>query len=204
MVDHLKTFFGDLAEIRAIPFGVDQPWFEVKRREISGPRKWLVVLRVTSKKMGQLFPWGEGLFEKEDELHVLGPLQEKVDMPPWVRFHGATHPRELREKWFPEATGLITLSEHDEGRPQVILEAMASGLPVIASDLPAHRDVIRHGETGWLVSSQNEFQDTLSWLKKRENNLQTGNRARTWVAKNIGTWDDCADRYMNAYQSVMR
>jgi len=204
MVERLNALFGDLAEIRAIPFGVDRPWYELQRKDSVGPRKWLVVLRVTAKKMGQLFPWGEGLFGKEDELHVLGPLQEKIDMPPWAHFHGATHPRELREKWFPEAAGLITLSEHDEGRPQVILEAMASGLPVIASDLPAHRDVIRHGETGWLVSSPDAFQESLYWLGKRENNLQMGNRARTWVLKSIGTWDDCAERYMNAYQSVAR
>jgi len=204
MVERLNTLLGDLAEIRAIPFGVDQPWFELLRRDAGSPRKWIVVLRVTSKKMGQLFPWGEGLFGKEDELHVLGPLQEKVDMPAWVHFHGATNPLALREKWFPEAAGLITLSEHDEGRPQVILEAMASGLPVIASDQPAHRDVIRHGETGWLVSSQEEFQEALSWLKKRENNIQMGSQAAAWVQENIGTWDDCAERYLKAYQSVVR
>ncbi len=204
MVARLNTLFGDLAEIRAIPFGVDQPWFDVKRREMSGPRKWLVVLRVTSKKMGQLFPWGDGLFGKQDELHILGPMQEKVAIPPWAHFHGATHPRELLERWFPEAAGLITLSEHDEGRPQVILEAMASGLPVIASDQPAHRDVILNGKTGWLVSSRHQFQESLSWLKEADNAICMGTRARTWVAENIGTWDDCADRYMKAYQSVMR
>lgn len=33
----------------------------------------------------------------------------------------------------------------------VILEAMASGLPVIASDLSGVRTVVRAGETGWLV-----------------------------------------------------
>ncbi len=203
MVERLDKLFGDLAEIRVIPFGVHQPWFELQRREAEGPRKWLVVLRVTRKKMGQLFPWGWDLFRKEDELHVLGPLQERVDIPPWVHFHGPTHPQELRDKWFPEAAGLITLSEHDEGRPQVILEAMASGLPVIASDLPAHRDVIRQGKTGWLVSSQKEFQEALHWLKERENNMQMGNQAKTWVLKNIGTWDDCAERYVKAYQSVM-
>jgi len=204
MTGRLDTLFGDLAEIRTIPFGVDPPWFEIRRDHAGKRRKWLVVLRVTAKKMGHLFPWGEGLFGKEDELHVLGPMQEKIDMPPWVRFHGATHPRELREKWFPEAAGLITLSQHDEGRPQVILEAMASGLPVIASDQPAHRDVIRHGETGWLVSSQDEFLEAVAWLGNRENNLQMGKRARTWVLENIGTWSDCATRYVYAYRTVVR
>jgi len=204
MAGRLRTLFGDLAEIRPIPFGVDQPWFEIRRRDAGEPRKWLVVLRMTAKKMGRLFPWGEGLFGQDDELHVLGPMQERVDMPPWVRFHGATHPRELQERWFPEASGLITLSEHDEGRPQVILEAMASGLPVIASDQPAHRDVIRHGETGWLVSSQGEFVEAVTRLKKRENSRQMGDRAKAWVQENIGTWADCAERYMDAYRAIVR
>jgi glycosyltransferase involved in cell wall biosynthesis len=62
-------------------------------------------------------------------------------------------PRALLEEWFPQAAGLITLSQHDEGRPQVLLEAMAARLPVIASNLPAHRDLIRSGETGMLVDS---------------------------------------------------
>ena len=131
-------------------------------------------------------------------------MQEKVDIPSWAHFHGATHPLELREQWFPEAAGLITLSEHDEGRPQVILEAMAAGLPVIASDQPAHRDVILNGKTGWLVSSRHEFQEGLSWLKKKDNNIRMGERARMWIREHIGTWDDCAERYMKAYQSVMR
>ena len=204
MVEPLRTLFGDVAEIRAIPFGVDQQCFEVRRKVVSGPRKWLVVLRVTAKKMGQLFAWGEGLFDEKDELHILGPMQEKISIPTWARFHGATHPRELRDRWFPEATGLITLSEHDEGRPQILLEAMAAGLPVIASDQPAHRDVVRQGETGWLVSSQRELKEALGWLKEGENNLRMGDRARSWVLKEIGTWDDCAQRFMNAYQSLLR
>lgn len=42
-----------------------------------------------------------------------------------------------------------------EGLGLVMVEAMGCGCPVIASDLPAVRDVIRHGETGWLVKSAN-------------------------------------------------
>lgn len=86
----------------------------------------------------------------------------------------------------------------------MILEAMASAMPVIASDQPAHRDVIRHGETGWLVSSQKEFHEAVTWLKKKDNNILMGMRARAWVLENIGTWSDCAARYVDAYRTVVR
>lgn len=37
------------------------------------------------------------------------------------------------------------------------LEAQACGLPVIAFDYGALRETVKHGETGWLVNSMNEF-----------------------------------------------
>lgn len=42
-----------------------------------------------------------------------------------------------------------------EGLGLVMVEAMGCGCPVIASDLPAVRDVIRHAETGLLVEANN-------------------------------------------------
>lgn len=35
--------------------------------------------------------------------------------------------------------------------PLKILESMAAGIPVIASDLPAVREIVSHGDDGWLV-----------------------------------------------------
>lgn len=38
-----------------------------------------------------------------------------------------------------------------EGLPTVILESMANGVPVIATDIPGTREIIHAGENGWLV-----------------------------------------------------
>jgi glycosyltransferase involved in cell wall biosynthesis len=37
-----------------------------------------------------------------------------------------------------------------EGQSNTILEAMAAGVPVIATDIPGNRDLVKHGETGYL------------------------------------------------------
>lgn len=204
MCPALENAFGDLAEIRPIPFGVDTAWFEVVRLPLlDDTRHWLAVTRLTRNKIGDLFNWGEGLFGEERQLHLFGPMQEKIDVPSWVRYHGSTHPAELMLTWFPEACGLITLSKHDEGRPQVVLEAMAAGLPVLASDLPAHQDIVTHQETGWLASSREDVSRGLSWLEDPESNLRTGKKARDWVKNRVGSWQNCADRYTAAYQHLL-
>jgi glycosyltransferase involved in cell wall biosynthesis len=38
-----------------------------------------------------------------------------------------------------------------EGQPNAVMEAMAAGIPVIASDIPGNRELIIHGESGLLV-----------------------------------------------------
>ncbi len=38
-----------------------------------------------------------------------------------------------------------------EGLPTVILEAMASGVPVVATDIPGTNELVKHGANGWLA-----------------------------------------------------
>ena len=200
----LELAFGDLAEIRPIAFGVDDPWFEVVRAmPADKTRHWLAVTRLTKNKIGDLFNWGEGLFGQERQLHLFGPMQEPLELPRWVQYHGPTHPTDLLQNWFPQACGLITLSRHDEGRLQVMLEAMAAGLPVLASHLPAHRDMLQHRQTGWLAATRDELCQGLDWLEDPVHNQATGQAARSWIKASIGTWDDCADRYTAAYRSLL-
>lgn len=202
MVKDLKTHFGDVAEVRANPFGVGQAWFDVTRRPTS-PAEWLVVSRVTRKKLGDLMAFGDGLFSKERRLRLLGPMQETMRLPDWIDYEGPTNPGELREHWFPRAAGLISLSHHDEGRPQVMIEAMAAGLPIIASRIPAHEDLIRHGETGWLSSGRQELAKLMQQTESPTAAVKIGSNARAWIRDHIGTWDDSAHRCIAAYRELM-
>jgi hypothetical protein len=205
MVPELDRIFGDIAEVSAISFGIEKGWYAITRENNAcASGQWLAVTRVTRGKIGNLFSWGEEVFSSKANLHLLGPHQEgTVLIPDWVNFHGPTFPEALKSSWFRQAAGLISLSQHDEGRPQVMLEAMASGLPIIASDLPAHRDIIRHGETGFLVSTREDLRAAINYLSDPENNSKIGAAAREAAIASYGTWDDCAARYRSAYAKLM-
>lgn len=51
------------------------------------------------------------------------------------------------------AIDLLLLPSRWEGMPYVVMEAMASGVPVVATPVDGARDLVDHGRTGWVVPS---------------------------------------------------
>ena len=59
---------------------------------------------------------------------------------------------------------VYTASSLREGLPRNVMEAMASGLPVIAVENRGHRALVREGETGYLVHGEQELCDRIRTL----------------------------------------
>lgn len=80
-----------------------------------------------------------------------------------VRYIGAVGPSE-RDALFKEATAVLHLNTIPERFGLVMAEAMAAGVPVIAMDKGSCREVIAHGETGFLVNSAQEAAQAVDCL----------------------------------------
>lgn len=200
----IEAAFGDLAQVIPVSFGIDPSWYTINRTPSWEKPIWLAVTRLTDAKLGPLFEWSQPLFRNcHRQLHLFGPMQEPTNLPNWIHYHGAATSEQLATEWFPRACGLITLSRHAEGRPQVMLEAMAAGLPIIASRMPAHAMTVVDGETGALCNSPQTYGDALSTLEDAATNQRFSTAARRWADKQIGTWDDCANRYIRIYRQLL-
>lgn len=203
MVPGLRGHFGDIAQVECVPFGIDTAYFDLVRQP-QAPEQWLCVSRLTQAKIGDLFAWGEQHFRgQRRELHLFGPMQQAIQVPDWVKYHGAVSQADLLGRWFPSATGLISLSKHPEGRPQVMLEAMAAGLPIIASELPAHRSLLDPSGAGWICSSEPELGPALAACESDSEGFRIGAAGRAFAMERFGTWDTCAARYAEHYKSLL-
>lgn len=200
----IKRFGKVIYKIKTVQFGIEDRWYNIQRKvEYSSPRRWVSVIRLTEKKIGPLFTWGENIFNGNDELHLYGPNQENIPIPSWVHYHGPIGPNELVNDIYPGAYAYISLSQHDEGRPQAILEAMAAGLPVVASDIEAHRNLLQDTEGGILVNDRSTFSHAIDKLIDETRHKRSCEEARNFIMQEHGTWDDCATRYANLYKILM-
>jgi glycosyltransferase involved in cell wall biosynthesis len=93
------------------------------------------------------------------------------------------------------------LPSYSEGLPRVIYEAMAAGLPVVASSVSGIPEIVQESVTGFLVQpgDENALAERMQWVLRHPIDArEMGRRAH-----------DCADRafsteaYVGAYHRML-
>jgi glycosyltransferase involved in cell wall biosynthesis len=73
----------------------------------------------------------------------------------WIRYLGQMPHREMGEIY--RYADVVLNTSLSEGQSSAILEAMATGVPVLGSDISGNRDIVSHGSVGFLYRDEYEF-----------------------------------------------
>lgn len=163
-----RDYDADPARIRAIPNGCDATIFQPRDRNEARAALGIDADAELVVYVGRLVP-EKGLRELLDALATLAPqrpklqlalvgegpmraeLDAKVAADPTLRVHlpGAQGPHEVA-RWM-AASDLVTLPSYSEGHPNVLVEALACGRPVVATPVGGIPEVV-DADCGLLVA----------------------------------------------------
>ncbi len=163
---------------------------------LEGAVRFLFVGRVMHEKgVDELFSaarrlkhaYGDGV-----EFHIVGsfeegykPLMDELEQTGVVKYHGY----QSDMKHFYAMADCVVLPSYHEGMSNVLLEAAASGRPLITSDIPGCREAVEPGVSGYLCPARDA--DALYATMRQFLELPPAQRAamgaasHDWIARNF-------------------
>lgn len=143
-------------KVRVIPNYVDTDHFCPNLQMTRIPKRVCFVGRLEPQK--NLMALLDACAGLEIDMYIVGSgSQEKMLKDRAAQLNLSAHfwgnlPNEKLPDIINSATAFVLPSLY-EGHPKALLEAMACGLPVIGTDVPGIREIIQHGENGWLCGT---------------------------------------------------
>ena len=154
---------------------------------------------ITQAALGaRLILLGEG-----EERRDLEALTKELNLEDFVTFHGRVPNTETPK--FMTASDILVLPSLSEGFPVVVLEAMACGLPIVATNVRGLSEIIVDDQNGFTVEPENP-----EAIADRVLQLLRDDQLRSKIGENNRhnakqySWDDVVRRLESVYDSVAK
>lgn len=199
-------------KINVIANGIDPAFFAAgeQRRANDGIVRFLYAGNlVPGKGVQVILEAAAALSEENWRLDIVGdgPEREKLaafcqakGLQAKVIFHGSVAPEQM--PGFMSQADVFVFASFAEGRPNVVLEAMAVGLPVLASSIPALQELIVSGREGLLFppgDGQRLGEQMAQLLSNSAERRNMGEQAHRTVAMLHLSWQETARCYAVLY-----
>jgi glycosyltransferase involved in cell wall biosynthesis len=208
----LALAFDPQTAVDIIPNGVNLERFRPAERAWSPARMLFVGRIVYQKGLDVLFQALGGLLDLDWQLTLVGDgnqrprLEEQarsLGMFERIHFTGWLNGDAVVQQ-YQQANLYLAPSRH-EGMPNVVLEAMSAGLPVVATAIAGNEELILPGINGLLVAPENPqaLQKSLRELLSDPEQLKKmGAASRQRVAASY-TWEATADQYLALLENIL-
>ena len=166
-------------------------------RPIKGLPYLIKAMTIIKDKNKKLLLVGDG--EERDQLE---DLVKKLKLEKYVTFIGKVPYDDVFK--YMVVSDILVLSSLSEGLPNVILEAMAAGLPIVATRVGGIPDIVKDGENGFLIDPKNPEQ-----IAEKINLFLEDDKLREKISKNNKqkakeySWESVIERLEKIYFRVI-
>lgn len=211
--DLLQQFPQCAGKIEHIPNGVDDALLSLPPSRAASHALRLIYVGnlIASKGVHELLAALQG---SDDALSLTivgdGPARAQLQqqatelgLASQIRFAGTVAPAAVASLLAEH--DVLVLPSHAEGRPNAVVEAMAAGRAVVASDLPGIAELITDGREGLLVPPGDiaALRAALHGLAAtRSRCTELGQAARARILDLGLDWHHCAQRYLELYSEA--
>ncbi|WP_198014461.1 glycosyltransferase family 4 protein [Methylobacter marinus] len=138
---------------------------------------------------------------EKDNLLVLSRSFENINQ---ISFTGGVKPSEIPQLLANH--DVFLLASYSEGRPNVILEAMAANMPVIATNIEGVNELVIPNKTGLLfeAGSRKQLSENIDYLINNPSmQRKMGEAARSAIIEQGLTWERTAIHYKQIYNNLI-
>jgi glycosyltransferase involved in cell wall biosynthesis len=143
------------------------------------------------------------LGKASEDVPYVSEFNKLLSERPWAKHGGLVSREEL--KTLLDSAGLLVLPSLEDNCPMVVLEAMASGVPVVAPNVGGVPDLVRDGQNGTLCNPQDRQSITAAVEKLLTHPDLATRLARTALIESEARFHPkvVASRHLEIYREVL-